>query len=134
MSYKILVNPATPRGLESTYARVAVEDARARQAQREAERETERARQARIKEELSAAAERTKERDKKAAERAREIASQRLDVDLRTAFFSQNPAADESTFLRLRQQLRDDHMRRKTSEGFQDLKTRKKAGGQYGNI
>lgn len=57
-----------------------------------------------------------------------------LDADLRTSFFKLNPSADEAAFKRLLPSLRDDHMRKKTVEGFVDLKSKKKASGMYGNL
>jgi GAF domain-containing protein len=52
----------------------------------------------------------------RAAEQQRLLAA-RLDSDLRTAFFDANPAAVESDWNRLKDSIRDEHMRAAASKG-----------------
>ncbi len=131
MGYKVLQNPATPRGQESLYAELAIRDARARQARVEAERTAERQRQKQIAETREALKAETAKRKAQAEEASRQTAARRLDSDLRTAFFRANAGADESAFLRLLPGLRDDFMRKQTLESFETLKARKKISGGY---
>ncbi len=127
MSYKVLQGKNVPRGQESIYAKLAHDEAVARQARVEAERSAERQRERQKSENIEAVKLQTAERKRQAAERTRLAAAAQLDAEIRSNFFKSNPAADESAFQRLLPKLRDDHMLRKTAENFVDIKAKKRA-------
>jgi regulator of protease activity HflC (stomatin/prohibitin superfamily) len=127
MSYRILVDKNTPPGQATLYAAQAIEAARVRARREEDRRAEEAARQKQQKENQAEMELRANQQREKEVERQRQVAAARLDSDLRASFFSQNPAANESTFQRLLPALRDDFMKQQTLSNFETVKSRKRA-------
>jgi hypothetical protein len=83
-------------------------------------RANERARRAKEERDASLRAELAKTAARRSSEQQRLLAA-RLESDLRTAFFTANPAATEEDFERLWPQIRDDHMRAAAAVGAENV-------------
>jgi hypothetical protein len=86
----------------------------------EIRRTNERARRAKEERDASLRAELAKAAAQRAEERRKQAAAT-LENDLRTAFFEANPAAVESDWNRLKDSIRDEHMRRTAAQNTADV-------------
>ncbi len=83
-------------------------------------RANERARRAKEERDASLRAELASTAERLAEERRKQAAA-RLESDLRTAFFEANPAAVESDWNRLKDSIRDEHMRAAAADGAKNV-------------
>ena len=83
-------------------------------------RANERARRAKEERDERLRAELAKTAARRSSDQQRLLAA-RLESDLRTAFFTANPAATEEDFERLWPQIRDDHMRAAAAVGAENV-------------
>ncbi len=86
----------------------------------EIRRTNERARRAKEERDASLRAELASTAERLAEERRKQAAA-RLEKNLRTAFFEANPAAVESDWNRLKDSIRDEHMRAAAADGAKNV-------------
>ena len=136
MSYRILQNPNTPKGLEQVYAAEAVRAAQDRAKREEERREAETQRRKQIEENLEAIKVESAKRKEQEEERQRKFTAERFEVALREQFLTRNAGATESDWNRLRRSIIDAAMTERAlgRSPVADLVAKKRASGLYGNL